>query len=67
MIYLIINIIMDHLKKTLHNQFTITTVIQGGTLWKMSFEALRKILGKYLKKKSFFSKIAGLEQEFIHA
>ena len=32
MIYLIINIIMDHLKKTLHNQFTITTVIQGGTL-----------------------------------
>ena len=29
---LIVNIILDYLKKTVHNVFTITTNIQGGVL-----------------------------------
>ena len=29
---LIVNIILDYLKKTVHNAFTITTNIQGGVL-----------------------------------
>ena len=29
---LIVNIILDYLKKTVHNVFTITTNIQGGAL-----------------------------------
>ena len=66
MIYLIINIIMD-LKKTVHSQFTITTGIQGSTMWKMSPQTLRKILEKYLRKKFVFSIIAGLKQKFIYA
>ena len=31
---LIVNIILDYLKKTMHNAFTITTNIQGGALVK---------------------------------
>ena len=35
---LIVNIILDYLKKTVHNLFTVTKNIQGGVLWKKSSE-----------------------------
>ena len=39
---LIVNITLDYLKKTMHNNlFTITTNIQGDVLWKKSCETIK--------------------------
>ena len=63
-------VILDYLKKTVHNLFTITANIQG-VLWKKSFETLnvffkhitlKYLFAKYLRKSSFFNNV-----EFIHA
>ena len=56
MIDLIVNIILDYLKKTVHNLFTITTNIQGVVL-KSLLELLNKILEKYLIKGSLLVKL----------
>ena len=45
MIYLIANIILGYLKKTLYNLFTITTDMER-VLWKKPSETLNKILKK---------------------
>ena len=58
MIYPYCYVTLDYPKqKNVHNLFTITTNIQG-VLWKRSFELLNEILEKYLRKTSFFSKVA---------
>ena len=44
MICLVVNIILDYFKKTVHNLFIITTNIQGCVLRKTSSETLNKIL-----------------------
>ena len=54
MIYAIVNMILDYLKKTMHNLLSITANIQGDVLWKKSSETLNKILGKYPRKIPFF-------------
>ena len=46
MSYLIDNMILHYLKKTIHNLFTITAKIQGRVLWKTSSEILNKVLQK---------------------
>ena len=56
MIDLIVNIILDYLKKTVHKLFTITTNIQGVVL-KSLLELLNKILEKYLIKGSLLVKL----------
>ena len=66
MIYLMVDIILDYLKKTVHNLFTITTSIQGDVLCKKSSKTLNKILEKYLWKSSVFIKVAGSKKQFIH-
>ena len=65
MIYLIFNIILGFLKKTVHNLFTITANTQG-VLQKKPSETLKKILEKYVRKSSFFSKMAASKNELIH-
>ena len=39
---LIVNIILDYLKNTVHNLFTITTNIEGGVLLKKSSETFKQ-------------------------
>ena len=63
MICLTVNIILGYFKKTVHNQFT--TNIKGSVLSRRSSETLSKILGKCIRK-SFFSKVAGPKNEFVH-
>ena len=66
MIDLIVNIILDYLKKTVHNLFTITANIKEGVLWKKSSETFKQSPWKIPKKKFRFSKVAGSKNEFIH-
>ena len=48
---LIGNIILDYLKKTVHNILTITTDIQGGGLWKKSSQVFKENSWNIPKKK----------------
>ena len=63
MICLTVNIIVVYFKKTEHNLFT--TNIKGSVLWSKSSETLSKILEKCIRK-SFFSKVSGSKNEFLH-
>ena len=47
---IIVNMILDYLKKTVNNLFTITNI--QGVLWKKSSETSKQNLWKILKKKS---------------
>ena len=56
MIYLILNIVLGFLKKTVYNLLTITTAMERA-LWKKPSETLNKILKKYLRKSSILVKL----------
>ena len=43
-------IILDYLKKTVHNLFTVTTNIQGGSCERSPLKLFNKILENYLRK-----------------
>ena len=62
MIYLILNIVLGYLKKTVCNLFTITTAMERA-LWKNPSETLNKILKKYLRKSSILVKLHTEEKE----
>ena len=74
---LIVNIILDYLKKTVHNlySYTITKNKQRVLLWKKSPETFKqksmkipkkKFIFSIPKKKFIFSKVAGFKNEFIY-
>ena len=62
MIYLIVSIILGHLKKTVYNLFTITTGMERA-VWKKPSETLNKILKKYLRKSSILVKLQAQKKE----
>ena len=64
-INLTINIILHFLKNTVHNLFTITTIVQEGVPWKKSSETFKEKTRIIPQKKSFFSKIAGSKNQLI--
>ena len=49
--------ILDYLKKTVHNLSTITTNIRGGALQKKSLKTFKQNPWKYLNKSSFLVKL----------
>ena len=61
-----LNKILNYPKKTVHNLFTITVNIQGEVVWKVLWNFKQKILEKYLRKGSFFRKVTGSKDKFIH-
>ena len=65
---LIVNIILDYLKKTMHNlySYTITKNIQRVLFWKKPPETFKQKSLKIPKKKLIFSKAAGFKNEFIY-
>ena len=65
---LIVNIILDYLKKTFHNVFTIAKNIQGVVLFckRSPLKLLNKILEKIPQGNFIFSKVTGPKNEFIH-
>ena len=62
MIYLILNIVLGFLKKTVYNLLTITTAMERA-LWKKPSETLNKILKKYLRKSSILVKLQAQKKE----
>ena len=60
----IVNIILDYLKKTVHNLFTITTNVQRSVLWKKSSKTFKQSPWKIPKIKFIFSKA---ELNWIHS
>ena len=62
MIYLILNIVLGFLKKTVYNLLTITTAMERA-LWKKPSETLNKILKKYLRKSSILVKLHAEKKE----
>ena len=60
----IVNIILDYLKKTVHNLFTITTNVQRSVLWKKSSKTFKQSPWKIPKIKFILVKLNWIE--FIH-
>ena len=50
----------------MQNLFTVSTNIQGGVVWKKSFETFKQNPSNTPKKKFIFSKVAGSKNESIH-
>ena len=63
---IIVNIILDYLKNTMHNLFTNAANKEGGVLSKKSSETFKQRPRKMPKKKFIFSKVACSKSEFIN-
>ena len=53
---LIVNIILDYLKMSVHNLFTVTTNMQGGPCERSFLKFLNKTIEKHQTKSSFLVK-----------
>ena len=62
---IIVNTILDYLKKTVHNLFTITNI--QGVLWKKFSETFNQNLWKILKKKLQVIKMSSYTRVFAES